>query len=69
VVVSLITAFRALVRTPGQGHRREDLTDRPELRFWPVFSYLIDYRIDKNPLMIIAILHASRDLEQLLGER
>ena len=31
VIVSLITAFRALARTPGQGHRREDLTERPEL--------------------------------------
>jgi plasmid stabilization system protein ParE len=58
----LITGFRALARTPGQGYRREDLTPRPELRFWSVFSY----RIDKKSLTIIAILHAKRDVERLL---
>jgi plasmid stabilization system protein ParE len=69
VVGSLITGFRALARTPGQGYRREDLTPRPELRFWSVFSYLIVHRIDKKSLTIIAILHAKRDVERLLDQR
>ena len=69
VVASLVAGFRALAKTPGQGHRRDDLTQREDLRFWSVFSYLIVYRIDKKPLTIIAILHAKRDVEQLLEER
>ena len=37
VINSLIAAFHSLARTPGQGHRREDLTLREELRFGTVF--------------------------------
>ena len=40
VVGALVTGFRSLARTPGQGHRRDDLTPRMELRFWSVFSAL-----------------------------
>jgi len=70
VVGSLVAEFRALARTPGQGHMRDDLTERKELRFWSVFSYLIIiYRIDKKPLNIIAILHGKRDVERLLKDR
>jgi antitoxin ParD1/3/4 len=39
----LFGAFEALARTPGLGHKREDLTNHPVL-FWPVGSYLIIYR-------------------------
>ena len=69
VVAALVNAFRAVARMPGQGHRREDLTQRDELRFWPVFSYLIVYRIDRKPITVIAILHAKRDAAQLLRDR
>src|SRR5712691_2607121 len=69
VVGSLVTGFRTLAKTPGQGHRRNDLTQREDLRFWAVFSYLIVYRIGKKPLRIIAILHGNRDVEQLLKDR
>jgi plasmid stabilization system protein ParE len=69
VLVALVAEFRALAKTPGQGHRRDDFTGREELRFWSVFSSLIVYRIDKKPLGIIAILHGKRDAEQVLKER
>jgi plasmid stabilization system protein ParE len=69
VVGALVTGFRAVARTPGQGHRRDDFTQREELRFWAVFSYLIVYRIDQKPLTIIAILHGKRDVDKLLHER
>jgi antitoxin ParD1/3/4/toxin ParE1/3/4 len=69
MVASIVNGFRAIARTPGQGHLREDLTARPELRFWPVFSYLIVYRIDKKPLNIVAIIHGRRHVEPLLENR
>jgi plasmid stabilization system protein ParE len=50
-------ACRRLARLPGIGHRREDLTTQPDVRFWGVYSYLIIYRV----------LHAKRDVRQTLG--
>jgi antitoxin ParD1/3/4/toxin ParE1/3/4 len=55
-----------LARTPGIGHFREDLADRRH-RFFQVYSYLIVYRPSTQPLEIIRILHASRDVRDLLG--
>ena len=69
VAGALVMSFRALARTPGQGHRRPDLTERDELRFWSVFSYLIVYRTDKKPMTIVAIVHGKRDLQHILKER
>ena len=54
--------------TPGGGHWRKDLTDKP-VKFFPVYSYLIVYRPETKPLQIAAILHGRRDLERLLKDR
>ncbi len=69
VLNSIVATFQTLARTPGQGHQREDLTVRDELRFWTIFSYLVVYRIDKRPLIIIAILHGKRNVEKFLEAR
>ena len=53
-----------LANTPFAGHLRRDLTDRP-VRFWAVPrypNYLIVYDPASNPLTIIRIVHAARDL-------
>ena len=57
-----------LAATPGGGHRREDLTDEPVM-FFPVYSYLIVYRIGAKPLRVVAILHGYRDIARLLKDR
>ena len=57
-----------LARNPGSGHSRSDLTDEP-VRFFPVYSYLIVYRPESKPLQVVAILHGSRDVEQILRDR
>jgi plasmid stabilization system protein ParE len=59
-------AIRKLAKTPTLGHLREDLADRRN-RFFLVYSYLIVYRSGTKPLEIIRILHASRDVRDLLG--
>jgi toxin ParE1/3/4 len=61
----LHNAMRKLARMPGMGHRREDLTDRP-LLFWPVHSYLVVYRRDRDPIEIVHIVHGARDLKAVL---
>jgi plasmid stabilization system protein ParE len=57
-----------LAGTSGGGHSRKDLTDEP-VRFFSVYSYLIVYRPESNPLQIVAILHGYQDLKELLKGR
>jgi len=65
VRTALRDATRRLARNPRIGHLRSDLADEP-LRFWQVFSYLIVYRPETEPLQIVRVLHASRDVRSLL---
>ena len=67
-VAKLFDAFEALGRTPGMGHRREDLTSYPVL-FWPVGAYLVIYRADRRPIEIVAVTQASRDIPAFLRRR
>ncbi|HZS46214.1 MAG TPA: type II toxin-antitoxin system RelE/ParE family toxin [Blastocatellia bacterium] len=67
VTNDIYPAFASLVRMPGQGHTRSDLTSHSVL-FFNVYSYLIVYR-PKSPLEIVAVLHGKRDVKQLLRER
>src|SRR5947207_1183955 len=69
VVSAFIVAFRRLAKTPGMGHRREDLAPHEELLFWPVFSYLVVYRRSRSPLEIVAVVHGRRDVAQVLQHR
>ena len=61
-------AFEGLVRMPGKGHQRRDLTDKRVL-FFNVRSYLVVYRPDTTPLQIVGILPGARDIPSLLRER
>ena len=62
---ALERAFEDLATTPGMGHSREDLTDRP-VRFWRVYSNLVVYDPASVPLTVIAVIHGARDIEQIL---
>ena len=66
VLKTLEAAMRKLARMPEIGHLREDLADRRH-RFLLVYSYLIVYRPETKPLQVIRVLHASRDVQSLLG--
>jgi len=59
--------MRRLAQSPLMGHLREDLTDEP-VRFWSVYSYVIVYDPETQPLQIIRILHSARDLRRILDE-
>ncbi len=58
-------AILRVILMPTLGHLREDLTDEP-LRFWSVRRYLIVYRPDADPLEIVRVLSAYRDVKKLL---
>ena len=57
-----------LATNPGVGHYRGDLCDEP-VKFFPVWSWLLVYRPDSKPLQVISILHASRDVADILRGR
>lgn len=60
--------FAFLAKTPGAGHHRKDLTEQ-DVKFFPVYSYLIVYRPETKPLQIVSILHGRRDVEEILKGR
>jgi plasmid stabilization system protein ParE len=66
VEAELYAAFADLARTPGQGHKRSDLTSHPVL-FFILYSYLIVYRA-RIPLEIVRVLHGNRNVKRILGE-
>ena len=57
-----------LAKLPEAGHRRKNLTDA-DVKFFPVYSYLIVYRPETKPLQIVSILHGRRDVERVLRDR
>ncbi len=64
----LFDAFETLGKTPGVGHRREDLTPYPVL-FCPVGAYLVIYRAERRPIEIVAVTQGSRDIPAFLRRR
>jgi plasmid stabilization system protein ParE len=64
----LFEAFERLAGNPGMGHKRDDLTDFPIL-FWPVGAYLVLYRVQKEPIEIVAVTQGARDIPCFLGQR
>ncbi|MGH9841251.1 MAG: type II toxin-antitoxin system RelE/ParE family toxin [Blastocatellia bacterium] len=66
VIKEIHEAFLKVAEMPGIGHLREDLVDEP-LRFWPVYSYLIIYLAEVDPLEIVRVLHSRRDIRALLN--
>ena len=60
-------AIEKLADPPGPGHKRTDLTKR-DLLFYRVHSWLIIYRRDSVPLRVVRVLHAARDIGNLIDE-
>jgi plasmid stabilization system protein ParE len=58
-IEEILSAIRALVAFPNQGHRRPDLTSRP-VRFVRVRDHLIAYAPNEKPLWVIAVMHGRR---------
>ena len=66
VLTAIEETLNRLAQDPGIGHIREDLADRRH-RFFLVYSYLIVYRWETEPLQILRILHAARDVQIVIG--
>jgi plasmid stabilization system protein ParE len=65
---AILATCESAANSPLAGSVRDDLTDRP-VRFWlvqPWQNYWVVYDPSKTPIHIIRILHASRDVSQVL---
>ena len=69
MLVELVEAFRFVARTPGAGHKREDLAEARPILFWPMRDYLILYKPGSDPLQIVTIVRGSQDIPKLIGRR
>jgi len=66
----LFDDFELLARSPGIGHKRQDLTNFPVFfyRAFP-YQYMIVYRQEKTGVEIVGVLHAKRDFKRILKQR
>ena len=63
VLAKMEVDFQTLADFPGIGHRRNELDAK--YRVWRVYSYLIVYRPDTNPIQIIRVVSGYRDLTRI----
>jgi toxin ParE1/3/4 len=62
-LAELKRAFQLLAEFPGLGPARPEL--RPDLRSFPIGSYLIFYRAVADGIEVVRVLHGARDLPEL----
>ena len=66
VLAALEKTMQRLAKNSGIGHMREELADRRH-RFFLAYTYLIVYRFETQPLQVIRVLLAARDVQSILG--
>lgn len=62
-VTRLQLACEQLAQMPGMGRKRDKLAKG--LRSFPVEKYVIFYRIVKDDIEIVRVLHSARDIESI----
>ncbi len=58
-----------LRRWPAAGARRYDLSSKSNVRFWLVHVWQIIYVIEQDELIVLAVLHTSRNIRRELRHR
>lgn len=56
--------MQMLAEYPGIGHTRPDAP--LGYRFWRVYSLLIVYRIDSDAVVVVRVIHGSREIRRQL---
>ncbi len=65
----LFSTYEKLASVHVLGHRRSDLTDREEFRFYLLNPYLIVFQRVPDMVIIHAVLHGARDVRRTLRAR
>jgi len=66
IIDSITQRFFLLAQSPHIGRRRDSL--RPGLRSFPVADYIVFYRIENNAVLILHVVHGSRNLQAVFAE-
>ena len=66
---AIFEQVRILAQFPHAGHPRHDLALDPSILFSSVENYLILYRAKPKMIEVVAVLHAARDIPQILRHR
>ena len=66
VILRILAAEDRLAEFPELAAARPEM--RPDLRIWPVGAYLMLYRVDRDAVEIVRIVHGARNLGQALDE-
>lgn len=61
-------AIELLARFPGLGHSRIDVKDK-RYRFRAVGSFVIAYRMEKQELVVVRVVHGARDFRRLFSPK
>src|SRR5438093_4211271 len=64
LIQSIAERFELLAAHPRAGRARDDL--RPGVRGFPVGEYVLLYRVAGEDVVILRVVHGSRDLDPLL---
>lgn len=67
VTAALERSVDLIARRPSLGHRRRDLTLK-DVWFYRVFTYFVVYRRTGQACEIIRVVHAARDIADLLDD-
>lgn len=69
LVIRFHTTFARLAKSPGSGHRRDDLC--PGMRVFPVGNYVVFYHPSTGGIDITGIVHARRNWTEMfdVGKR
>lgn len=66
LIQSVTERFDLLAAHPRAGRSREDL--QRGVRGFPVGEYVVLYRVEGDDVVILRVVHGSRDLDALLRE-
>lgn len=67
---AILSACNSLAKHPMLGSKRTEITLLP-VRFWTVTrfpNYIVVYRPNTEPLLVVAVLHGKRNIKALLAE-
>lgn len=66
MIERIVRSFPTLGRFPQMGRSRDEI--HPQVRSFPVGSYVIWYRPTPNGVEILRVLHGARDFRRILRE-